>query len=208
MKYKAILIDFDNTIIGTEKYNYKLFHDTISGLVGRELTSKDSENFNGCTWKDIFITLNRLYLPNMQPEDIRTVFINAKTDFFKTTEAPIAEGLSDILALDIQKGIVTGSSKAEVDMFSHCIDLDGFDIIASDECYDLGKPAPDGYLYAAKALGLKPEECICIEDSQIGLMSAKAAGCTAVFTKEFSHDDHSEIADHTVERMVDVLDLL
>jgi len=208
VKYKAILIDFDNTIIGTEKYNYKLFKDTIGGLIGRELTSDDSRNFEGCTWKDIFETLNSLYLPDMQPDEIRTVFINAKAEFFKTCDAPIAEGLADILCLDIKKGIVTGSSKAEVDMFSHCVDLSGFDVIATDELYENGKPAPDGYNYAVKALGLKPEECICIEDSQIGLMSAKSAGCTTVFTKEFSHDDHSEIADHTVDRMADVLNLL
>ncbi|MGD9809036.1 MAG: HAD family hydrolase [Deferribacterales bacterium] len=208
MKFKAVLIDFDNTIIGTEKYNYKLFKDTMGGLIGRELTDDDSRNFEGSTWKGIFETLNTLYLPDMHPDDIRTVFINAKTEFFKTCDAPIADGLDALLGLDIKKGIVTGSSKAEVDMFAHCIDLSGFDVIATDELYDKGKPAPDGYLYAVKALGLNPEECICIEDSQIGLMSAKAAGCTTVFTKEFSHDDYSEIADHTVARMADVLDLL
>jgi len=202
------LIDFDNTIIGTEKYNYKLFKDTISDLIGRELTPEDGKDFNGCTWKCIFDILSEKYLPNMSPEEIRAIFVNVKAEFFKSCDAPLAEGLEEILSLNIKKGIVTGSSRPEVDMFAHCIDLSCFDVIATDELYDRGKPAPDGYLYAVSQLGIRPEECICIEDSQIGLMSAKAAGCTAVFTKEFADEDHSMLADYTVECMSEVIELL
>ena len=43
-----------------------------------------------------------------------------------------------------------------------------------------GKPEPDIYLEAARRLGLKPEECIGVEDSQAGLQSLTAAGCTRV----------------------------
>lgn len=208
MKYKAVLIDFDNTMIGTEKYNFRLFKETISGLIGRELTSEDRKNFDGHTWKGIFQILSEQYLPEMKPEDIRKVFVDAKSNFFNGGSAPLAAGLDDVLALDIKKGIVTGSSRAEVNMFAHCIDLSAFDIIATDELYDKGKPAPDGYLYAANELGFEPGECLCVEDSFIGLKSAKSAGCVTVFTREFADEDHSGIADFTVECMSEVVDLL
>ena len=39
-----------------------------------------------------------------------------------------------------------------------------------------GKPAPDIYQIAAKNLGLKPEECIVVEDAVSGIDSAKNAG--------------------------------
>jgi HAD superfamily hydrolase (TIGR01509 family) len=208
VKYKAVLIDFDNTIIGTEKHNYRLFKKTIGGLIGRDLTSEDGKSFSGCTWKDIFEILAEKYLPDMKPEDIRKVFVDAKEEYFKSYSATIADGLDDILALDIKKGIVTGSSRAEVDMFSHCLDLSGFDIIATDELYENGKPAPDGYLYAAGELGLKPSECLCVEDSLIGLKSAKSAGCATVFTREFADEDHSRNADFTVNCLSEVINIL
>jgi mannitol-1-/sugar-/sorbitol-6-phosphatase len=39
-----------------------------------------------------------------------------------------------------------------------------------------GKPAPDGYLVAARRLGFRPAECIVVEDSPVGVDSGKAAG--------------------------------
>ena len=45
-----------------------------------------------------------------------------------------------------------------------------------------GKPDPEVYLKAAEKLGVKPEECVVIEDSYNGVKAAKAAGakCIAV----------------------------
>ena len=39
-----------------------------------------------------------------------------------------------------------------------------------------GKPAPDIYIRAAEKIGLKPEECIVVEDAVSGIESARAAG--------------------------------
>lgn len=42
------------------------------------------------------------------------------------------------------------------------------------------KPMPDPYLAAVQRLGLKPYECVVVEDAEIGIESAKAAGCKCV----------------------------
>ncbi len=39
-----------------------------------------------------------------------------------------------------------------------------------------GKPAPDIFLIAAEKIGLKPSECVVIEDAIAGINSAKSAG--------------------------------
>jgi HAD superfamily hydrolase (TIGR01509 family) len=51
------------------------------------------------------------------------------------------------------------------------------------------KPFPDIYIKAAERIGLKPEECLVVEDSVSGIKAAKAAGCkclavTTSFKKE------------------------
>jgi len=43
-----------------------------------------------------------------------------------------------------------------------------------------GKPAPDLFLYAARQLGVPPEDCIVIEDSTTGVEAAIAAGMPVV----------------------------
>ena len=53
-----------------------------------------------------------------------------------------------------------------------------FDInkIVYDDGNIKGKPEPDIYLKAAKNLGLKPEDCIVVEDALSGIESAYRAG--------------------------------
>ena len=43
-----------------------------------------------------------------------------------------------------------------------------------------GKPAPNGYLPAARLIGMPPGETVVIEDSQAGLVAGRAAGAGMV----------------------------
>ena len=52
-------------------------------------------------------------------------------------------------------------------------------IVTADDVVH-SKPAPDLYLRAMEVLGVRPEECIVYEDSEIGMASARAAGISAV----------------------------
>lgn len=52
-------------------------------------------------------------------------------------------------------------------------------IYSADEV-QLGKPAPDLFLYAASCMGTPPERCIVVEDSPFGVAAAKAAGMSAL----------------------------
>jgi sugar-phosphatase len=49
-----------------------------------------------------------------------------------------------------------------------------------------GKPNPEPYLKGAALLGLKPEDCLVIEDSSAGALAGHAAGCKVLATL-FSH---------------------
>ncbi len=44
-----------------------------------------------------------------------------------------------------------------------------------------GKPEPDGYLLAAKRLGVAADRCLVVEDSEAGAWAAIAAGATCLF---------------------------
>mmetsp|Transcript_1360 Transcript_1360/g.4071 ORF Transcript_1360/g.4071 Transcript_1360/m.4071 type:complete len:277 (+) Transcript_1360:145-975(+) len=62
------------------------------------------------------------------------------------------------------------------------------------------KPAPDVYLLAVEKMGLDAAKCVVIEDSEIGLAAAKAAGMSCIVTKSSyaAREDHS-IADKVVD---------
>ncbi len=52
-----------------------------------------------------------------------------------------------------------------------------FRVVVTGDQVERGKPHPEPYLTAAAALGVPPEECLAIEDSNTGAKSAEAAGC-------------------------------
>jgi HAD superfamily hydrolase (TIGR01509 family) len=58
-----------------------------------------------------------------------------------------------------------------------------------------GKPAPDLFLHAAKAMGVAPARCVVIEDSPFGVEGARAAGMTAIGYIGGSHLEppHAEV---------------
>lgn len=62
--------------------------------------------------------------------------------------------------------------------------------------YDIGswKPDPKIFLYAADKMQCKPDECIVVEDSLVGIQAAKAAGMQAIlYDPHHSYDESSEV---------------
>lgn len=59
-----------------------------------------------------------------------------------------------------------------------------WDAVVTGEDVVHKKPAPDIFLFAAAKLGVKPAECVVVEDAVHGVQAAKAAGmrCVAVTT--------------------------
>ena len=72
----------------------------------------------------------------------------------------------------------TKSYLERLDLFKY------FDEIVCSSMVKNGKPEPDIYLLAAEKLGLKPQECIALEDSQNGIRSAGSAGCKTVMVPD------------------------
>ena len=80
-----------------------------------------------------------------------------------------------------------------------------FDAVVTGDDVKIGKPHPETYLVASKKLGLKPEECVVLEDATQGILSAKAAGCKCIAVKNINTpvQDHSK-ADIIVNSLEDI----
>ncbi len=64
-----------------------------------------------------------------------------------------------------------------------------FDVICGGDMVAEKKPAPDIYLLTLEMLDLPAEDCIAIEDTRNGLLSAHRAGIATVITPSFYSDD-------------------
>jgi beta-phosphoglucomutase-like phosphatase (HAD superfamily) len=73
-----------------------------------------------------------------------------------------------------------------------------FDVIGAGDIVPGKKPEPDIYYWVLERLGLPPEQCLAIEDSENGLRSALAAGLDTVVTVS----DYTRLQDFTGARVV------
>ena len=75
--------------------------------------------------------------------------------------------------------IATGSSRPSVQPVIDQFDLSS-DALVTSEDVQRGKPHPDLFLLAAERLGAPPEECVVVEDSDVGIECARRAGMRAL----------------------------
>ena len=78
-------------------------------------------------------------------------------------------------------GLASSSNRELIDLALELLGVEHlFAATVSSEEVASGKPAPDVYLEAARRLGVDPTEAAAVEDSNNGILAAKAAGMRVV----------------------------
>lgn len=82
------------------------------------------------------------------------------------------------LSEGIRLGVATSAPVENIDFIMDGLGMrEKFEVIVGAADIEHSKPAPDIYLKSAAKLGVKPEECLVVEDAPIGIESACRAGC-------------------------------
>ena len=112
--------------------------------------------------------------------DAREVYAR-KRKIWETHELPIESIPCNLQLLKCLKGcgwpvaIASGSSRPSILPIMEKLDI-VVDALVTCEDVERGKPHPDLFLCAAGNLNVKPEYCIVVEDSDVGIQAARAAG--------------------------------
>ena len=115
------------------------------------------------------------------PEDPATaeVFaeISARVEAAVRADPPILPGARSITAtlneIGLAQVIVTQSPRPIVEAVAHALGDVFVDLVTGDDGLP-GKPTPAPYAAAIERLGLRPEECVAVEDSATGAASARS----------------------------------
>lgn len=194
-RIKAIIFDCDGTLVDSEEFHFLAWQVAFQ----KKNYQLDKEfyinNFSGLGDFEISKIAVCIVGVNGAEELVRN-----KNKFFDEYQAagisPVAATVEFAKRLFDQKekygfklGVASGARKKEILHNLKSLNIEQyFDVILSgrddlSEYTDLegtNKPKPYIYLKAAKMLGLKPEECVAIEDSRTGVCSAKEAGCFTI----------------------------
>jgi HAD superfamily hydrolase (TIGR01509 family) len=192
----AILFDMDGVLMDSEPLHLRATQLTL-GDRAQSFTARDNQAFIGATDPEVFRALRILF--DLAPPTAELV--SRKREHLIALVRAEGRRLPGVPEVPIQLrraglrlGLVSASARSVIDAVLEAVGLSGsFDTVVSGDEVARGKPAPDGYLMAARRLATDPERCFVVEDSRNGVLAAKAAGMTvaAVPGPATAHQDFS-----------------
>ncbi len=180
----AILFDMDGVIIDSNPFHTKAL-DIFLKDKGFHLTEEEKKmRLYGRANKDWINDLYEGKLNDAQLLELGTEKEIIWRGLYKNDMVPVAglqAFLDQLVANEIPFCIGTSAPVENVDFTLKEIGLAHyFKTILHQAHVKIGKPNPEIYINCAKALGMKPENCIVIEDSLAGVRSGKSAGCKVI----------------------------
>ena len=191
---KAVIFDLDGTVLDTEKLLVKYWYMAANefgfpmerehALQLRSLARKYAEPL----LKEWFgESCDYMTLRNRRME-LMTAHINK---YGLETKGGIKELLVYLGENGYKRAVATATDLNRAGGYLKDVGLyDYFDCIISAHQVQNGKPKPDVYLYAVSQLGLQPDECIAVEDSPNGVISASDAGCRTIMVPDLTEPDN------------------
>lgn len=187
---KAVIFDMDGTIVDSEPIYEEISVD-IYKKYGINLSQEDYDRHMGIDIEDIWANILENHsvkeeFSHYEIEDFMEDHIHSSYQgLVEAEDLELIPGVEDWFKFFKENGykmIIASSSYAPV--VEHIYQRFNLDQYMEDyvdgSSIDNGKPAPDIFLKAAKKLGVKPEECLIIEDSENGVKGAKKAGSKVI----------------------------
>jgi len=177
---EAIIFDMDGTLVDTEPFNTEI-EKSLFKLNKIEISEEEHQKYIGVAsdamWKEI-AKRNKLQIPVSE-----LIEQNHKESFRYLSEVeqiPIMPELVELLEkLQDKKypmAVASSSTPEIIDLILSRTNLKKyFQVIVSAEEAGKSKPEPDVFLLTAEKLGIKPANCLVVEDSPNGIKAAKAA---------------------------------
>jgi HAD superfamily hydrolase (TIGR01509 family) len=179
----AVLWDMDGTLIDSEPY-WLLSESRLAQDYGSEWSEQDGHQIIGKSLYDSCAILrDRFSIQDMSIEEVIDRLTDEVVSHLKTSlpwRPGALELLMDLKRAGVKTALVTMSMRRMALAVVEQIPFQAFDVVVAGDDVMVGKPDPEPYLKAAELLGVSPQDCIALEDSNTGMRSAEAAGTLAV----------------------------
>lgn len=190
---RGVLFDMDGVVLDTEKL-YARFWREAAEEQGYNMSYEQALGMRSLNNVAGQAKLEEYFGPGVSRQRFREIRIRRMDAYTQVHGVEPKPGIDELLgyleAHGIRKAITTSSPPERVEKYLKPLGLfDRFDCICSGHQVPKGKPEPDIYLYGAACLGLAPGECLALEDSYTGILSAHRAGCMAVMVPDLDQPD-------------------
>ena len=182
---EAIIFDMDGTMVDTEPFNAEIEKCQFR-LNQIPVSDEEHQKYLGTAsdvmWMEIAKRHNLQIPVNELIEQNHTESLRY---FNEIEEIPVMPGLVDLLeklqSRNYPMAVASSSTPEMIDLILDRTNLKKyFQVIVSAQEAGKSKPEPDVFLLTAERMGIKPTNCMVVEDSPNGIKAALAAGMTCV----------------------------
>jgi HAD superfamily hydrolase (TIGR01509 family) len=191
---EAVVFDLDGVLIDSE-HVWDEARQALAEERGGRWTDNASRDMMGMSSPEWSRYMRDDIGIDEEPEEISAEVVRRLERIYRD-ELPLIGGAREAverLASRWPLGVASSSNRELIDLVLELSGLDRFfAATVSSEEVPRGKPAPDVYLEAARRLGVAPERCAAVEDSENGILAAKAAGMRVLAIPNPQYPPHDE----------------
>ena len=194
----TLLFDCDNTLVLSESLAFEACADlaneilSASGITDRYTGPQLLAEFVGQNFRGMIGSLKAKYNYDMDEQELESYVSKEEDKVIAKLKAALkpCDGVDEVLARLEKEGkykmaVVSSSALRRV---KASVEKVGQEKYFGDEIYSAAtslpkptsKPDPAVYIHAMQKLGVKPQECVAIEDSRSGATAAVRAGIFTV----------------------------
>ncbi|MBQ4639293.1 MAG: HAD family phosphatase [Clostridia bacterium] len=208
----AVIFDMDGLLMDSEGLGVEGIRESAR-LQGVEIPAEIVRRCIGITAKassDLYHT----FWPHLDTDRLFRDFLSIMHEKALRGEIPLKKGAMPLLqylqAAGIPAAVASSSRMETIRTYLDSVQVTGFfrELISASGIPS--KPAPDVFLLAAERLGVKPAECLVLEDSYNGVKAGRAAGMQVCMVPDQLPytEELSPFVDHVLPDLNAVMELM
>ena len=216
MNKKGFIFDLDGVIVDTAKYHF-LAWKKLAKTIGVDFTIHQNEQLKGVSRKKSLEKILEWGNKSISDSEFEHLMASKNDDYLshinKMDEDEVLPDVPRILnyLINNKQQIALGSASKNAKPILEKVNLlkkfkaivDGNDVVK-------GKPNPEVFIKAAKALKMDPENCIVFEDALAGIQAANKANMISIgigdknvlYEADFIFKDFTEISETFINKLI------
>lgn len=202
-KYELVIFDMDGTLVQSEDCASQALKDVMPGLA--DSVDEITKRYKGMRLANIFADIEARF-PGAVPEDCLDKY-RAQEEMLSRDYITPCEGAAELLSTLQTPHCIASNAPVEKTLRSLSIcDLTKHYSSPVYSAYEVmaWKPDPALFLHAANEHNTAPVNCLVVEDSEVGIQAAMAAGMDVLHYDPRQHRTNKSVP--SIRTLLEVLD--